>query len=235
MERRVFLIEAGKAFPVRRSSSSDAARAAGQGPLLSRTSSAPLLWSTVTAARPMYRPRTSAILPARPRPRPRIRRAGSLRLSTVLAFRWDARGAGNLGRGLRHAGLTSALALLCLTQALAVRAQNQGTWEAPPETKQLQNPLKTDGNTVERGKRLYRHYCLPCHGETGVGDGALAMRQRYKPANLTLERLNRQVDGEIFWKISKGKSPMPDFQRELSARERWDIVSYVRTLLRLIR
>jgi mono/diheme cytochrome c family protein len=165
----------------------------------------------------------------------RVRGAGSLTTSRIQAGRrGDWTGAGNAGGLRRQAALPFTGALLCLTQAVALLAQTQGTWEAPAETRQLENPLKTDGRTVERGKKLYRHYCLPCHGDSGVGDGAMAKKLGYKPANLTLERLNHQADGEIFWKISKGKSPMPDFEKELSNRERWDIVSYVRTLLRQI-
>lgn len=114
----------------------------------------------------------------------------------------------------------------------AAQAQPQGKWEAPAETKQLQNPVKTDGRTVERGKKLYHEHCVQCHGETGVGDGKMALKLGYKPANLALEGLNQQADGAIFWKISKGKEPMPAWEKQLSQRERWDLVSYIRTLLR---
>ena len=109
-----------------------------------------------------------------------------------------------------------------------------GNWDAPAEAKQLQNPVKTDPRTVERGERLYRQRCLPCHGRQGEGNGNMAKQLGYTPANLTLERLSHQVDGEIFWKISKGKKPMPDFEKDLTARERWDLVSYVRTLVKLV-
>ena len=112
----------------------------------------------------------------------------------------------------------------------ALADQPEAPWEAPPEANDVQNPLKTDGHTVERGMRLFRQYCLPCHGEAGVGDGAMAKKLGYKPANLTFERVDRQSDGALFWKITKGKVPMPEFGKQLSARERWDIVSYVRTL-----
>jgi mono/diheme cytochrome c family protein len=116
--------------------------------------------------------------------------------------------------------------------AAAVSQAPAGRWEAPPEAKQLQNPVKTDGRTVERGKQLFLQHCVPCHGETGIGDGGLAKSLGYKPANLTLEGVNQQVDGEIFWKISKGKEPMPTWEKQLNSRERWDLVSYIRTLVR---
>jgi mono/diheme cytochrome c family protein len=105
-------------------------------------------------------------------------------------------------------------------------------WTAPEKAKELQNPVKGDGRTVERGQRLYKQHCVPCHGETGTGDGPLARKNNYKVADLTVSRLAGQTDGEIFYKISKGKDPMPDFEKQLNGRERWDVVSYVRTLLK---
>lgn len=105
-------------------------------------------------------------------------------------------------------------------------------WTAPEKAKELQNPVKGDGRTVERGQRLYKQHCVPCHGETGTGDGPLARKNDYKVADLTVSRLADQTDGEIFYKISKGRDPMPDFEKQLNGRERWDVVSYVRTLLK---
>ncbi len=125
-------------------------------------------------------------------------------------------------------------AAVALAQSRPAPSPNASPWDAPPEARQLVNPVKLDGQTVERGQRLYRQHCLPCHGSTGVGDGPLAKKMGYTPANLTLERLNRQTDGEIFWKVSKGRSPMPQFEKDLRERERWDVVSYVRTLLRVM-
>jgi mono/diheme cytochrome c family protein len=112
--------------------------------------------------------------------------------------------------------------------------QAASPWDAPPEAKQLQNPVKTDGRTVERGKRLFEQQCIPCHGASGAGDGAMAKKLGYKPADLTLEKMTRLADGEVFWKISKGKAPMPTFEQKLSERDRWDLVSYVRTLVKAL-
>jgi len=127
-----------------------------------------------------------------------------------------------------------AAVLVCLAPALAAQepSPSPGVWQAPPETQQIQNPMKGDGGTVPRGQKLFQRYCVPCHGLEGAADGRLAQRLAYKPANLTLEQMSRLADGEIFWKVSKGRKPMPAFEQVLSQRERWDIVSYVRTLVR---
>lgn len=136
---------------------------------------------------------------------------------------------------MRFAVIAAAASVWLLAQTPVATAQDPNRPADPPgEARLLQNPMKSDGRTIERGKKLFQVHCVPCHGQTGAGDGSMAQRLGYKPRNLTLERMNQLADGEIFWKISKGTAPMPAFEEELSARERWDLVSYVRTLVRLI-
>lgn len=130
-------------------------------------------------------------------------------------------------------GAWVAAALAAVAQ-FSVQSGSASPWEAPPEARALQNPVKGDGQTVERGRKLYTRLCVPCHGTTGAGDGPLASRAGYKPRNLTLARMNELSDGDLFWKISKGREPMPAFELQTSARERWDVVSYVRTLVRAV-
>ena len=36
------------------------------------------------------------------------------------------------------------------------------------------------------------------------------------------------TDGEIFWKISEGRAPMPGFKKQLSEEDRWQLVHYLR-------
>jgi mono/diheme cytochrome c family protein len=106
----------------------------------------------------------------------------------------------------------SATAPLCLWAA-AARAQDPNRpADPPPEARQLENPMKRDGMTVDRGRKVFRVHCVPCHGTSGAGDGVMAQRLGYKPRNLTLERMNTLADGEIFWNISKGTAPMPAFE-----------------------
>jgi len=37
------------------------------------------------------------------------------------------------------------------------------------------------------------------------------------------------TDGELFWKITAGRKPMPSFETKLSEDERWMLVDYIRT------
>ena len=126
--------------------------------------------------------------------------------------------------------VAAVVSLACLSAAAPVLAQT-GTWEAPSEARNIKRPAPADDKSLERGRKLFRQNCVPCHGETGRGDGAMGKAMGIKPGNLTNgERMRRHADGEIFWKVSRGKDPMPVFEKKLSEKERWDIVGYVRTL-----
>jgi hypothetical protein len=51
---------------------------------------------------------------------------------------------------------------------------------------------------VERGRFLYRAYCMNCHGETGTGDGISAGMLKIEPTDLTLlSRDNPEQPGEF--------------------------------------
>jgi mono/diheme cytochrome c family protein len=51
-----------------------------------------------------------------------------------------------------------------------------------------------------------------------------------KPSDLTVEAVRAQSDGELFWKITTGRKPMPDFAGKLDDDQRWQTVLYVRAL-----
>jgi mono/diheme cytochrome c family protein len=130
-------------------------------------------------------------------------------------------------RGLRRLAVAAAAVFLWTpcTDAQTV------TWEAPPEAKSIKRAAPADGKAAERGKRLYSQNCLPCHGQTGQGEGPMGKAIGVHPGNLTdRARMGKHSDGEIFWKSAKGKAPMPAFDQKLNEKELWDLVAYVRSL-----
>lgn len=104
---------------------------------------------------------------------------------------------------------------------------------------------------VSRGKDLYTHYCMHCHGENGRQNEGYNWDKMPDPRPKDLSNKNEMStfkDEEIFATISrdmKDTTPevgdkigddefavptMPTFKYTLSEEEIWSIVAYVRTL-----
>ena len=80
------------------------------------------------------------------------------------------------------------------------------------------------------GKQLYAKHCESCHGESGHGDGPAAKALEREPGNLADPQLIKKSDYVLFSQITKGKKPMPSYDKKLTEQERWAIVHYVRSL-----
>jgi len=127
--------------------------------------------------------------------------------------------------GARTKLTLAAAALVALSAATAVWAQAQGEWKAPAEAKAMKNPEKGVGDA----KKVIDANCVPCHGTSGKGDGPAAAALPTKPADWTSDKVQKESDGEIFWKISNGRGPMPPW-KHLPEKQRWEIVNYIHTL-----
>ena len=93
------------------------------------------------------------------------------------------------------------------------------------------NPVAPDAASLARGQELFRINCQMCHGPEGKGDGPIANYLQNKPANLSGLAVQSLSDGGIFMTISEGiQGKMPALNENLTVRERWDVVNYVRTL-----
>jgi mono/diheme cytochrome c family protein len=94
------------------------------------------------------------------------------------------------------------------------------------------NPVPADDVSLARGAEMFGITCQPCHGADGKGAGPVAaFLQQRKPADLTSPVVRSLSDGAIFLTISNGKLPfMVPLNENLTVRERWDVVNYLRTL-----
>ena len=94
-----------------------------------------------------------------------------------------------------------------------------------------ENPVTADEISIARGSQLFMIHCQMCHGETGVGNGTIAGNLVNKPANLTLDVTQSKSDGSLFLTISNGVlGRMPPMNENLTVRDRWDLVNFIRTL-----
>ncbi len=104
-------------------------------------------------------------------------------------------------------------------------------WEVPEEARAEENPIEGTAEVVEEGAVHYQKRCQMCHGAEGLGDGRMASRIKPAPKDIsTPEVRDRMTDGEIFYKISVGKRPMPAMEDTLTEDEIWSVVHFVRSL-----
>ena len=82
---------------------------------------------------------------------------------------------------------------------------------------------------ISKGQAIYKKHCQMCHGATGLGDGPAGKRLNPKPYNLQdKEKMAGLTDEQLFKEITKGKGPMPAFERKLKENERWMVLHYIR-------
>jgi mono/diheme cytochrome c family protein len=106
-------------------------------------------------------------------------------------------------------------------------------WNAPTAAKSLQNPVPPTDESITAGMTNYSSRCQNCHGAKGDGKGPGAGKLSIAPSDFTDTHEMAQItDGELFWKISHGRRPMPGFQDKLTEQERWQLVDYIRTFSR---
>lgn len=108
------------------------------------------------------------------------------------------------------------------TEAGAIRAGEE-----------LVNPYKfEDLPAFTRGGFVFRTWCLPCHGATGKGDGAVPMRGFPAPPPLDSEKTIALKDGRMFHILTYGQKNMPSYASQVSEDDRWKVILYVRSLQR---
>lgn len=91
------------------------------------------------------------------------------------------------------------------------------------------NPVPADEVSLTRGQMLFQTYCAVCHGLEGRGDGVMQAYFQVPIPDLTADSVANKDDAALFATITYGSANMPSF-RDLTVRERWDIVNFLRQL-----
>jgi mono/diheme cytochrome c family protein len=123
------------------------------------------------------------------------------------------------------------LAAFCfagITSAFSQDKPKGKPWNAPESALKMKNPVKSDENAIKEGKNIYAQQCKSCHGPKGKGDGPKAEKIDISCGDFTTEIADK-TDGELYWKTTEGRKPMPSFKEKLSDNERWTVIHYIRS------
>ena len=99
-----------------------------------------------------------------------------------------------------------------------------------PEAVALKNPEKATDFSLLKGKELFGIYCTPCHGASGKGDGPVAKKFVPTPVDISGTGFGMAPEGMLFSILTHGMGGMPSFRSDLTAKERWLVVGYLKTL-----
>jgi mono/diheme cytochrome c family protein len=105
-------------------------------------------------------------------------------------------------------------------------------WTAPAAEARKKNPVAVSESSLAAGQKIYVKRCVACHGKAGNGDGPDAADLGIHPAKLSDPLIREETDGALFWKITVGKKPMPNYGSRLSPTDRWNVINYLRSLAR---
>jgi mono/diheme cytochrome c family protein len=92
-------------------------------------------------------------------------------------------------------------------------------------------PFAVTKEVLERGRERFNIYCAPCHSPLGDGNGFIPSRGfSRKPPSYHILRLQKAPLGYFYDVMSNGFGIMSDYSSQISPRDRWNIVAYIRAL-----
>ena len=96
--------------------------------------------------------------------------------------------------------------------------------DAPASAKDDKNPFEGKAEAIAQGNKIFNEKCADCHGDGTGGAGP----------DLTDDVwIYGGSDAAVFETVSFGrKGGMPQWRTELSRDERWQVISYIRSIHR---
>jgi mono/diheme cytochrome c family protein len=103
----------------------------------------------------------------------------------------------------------------------------------PQDYQGAASPIGGSPKAITAGAALYAQYCQACHGRKGRGGGDTGLTLKPSPALKTyISRRPWAADEYLLWSVAEGGvefgSAMPAFREQLTRREMWQIIAYMR-------
>lgn len=135
---------------------------------------------------------------------------------------------------LRQRKLLFVLLLGVIVMVIAYSIYDSYDWPVPEAAKQMRNPIQPSASALASAHSIYLDKCANCHGDSGRGDGPEAASHDPRPASFAdASLINSMTDGEIFYRITNGRRPMPAFKNRLTDEQRWELVLLLRTFVNI--
>jgi mono/diheme cytochrome c family protein len=92
-------------------------------------------------------------------------------------------------------------------------------------------PVSVTADLLAAGRSRFSIYCAVCHGARGDGRSVVASNMPDCPPPSLVEGAARLLPpGAIYQIIDRGFGRMPPYTSQLSVRERWAVVAYLRSM-----
>lgn len=91
-------------------------------------------------------------------------------------------------------------------------------------------PFAVTRGVLLRGQQCYEIDCVPCHGETGDGNGIVVERGFPAPPSYNIDRLRDAPAGHFFDVMTRGYGVMYSYAARVQPADRWAITAYIRAL-----
>ena len=102
---------------------------------------------------------------------------------------------------------------------------------------EVKSPLEQTEKNLADGKILFEHFCSPCHGMSGQGDGLVVSIGKFPPPPSYSKgqssrggNMKDLTDGKIYHTITYGVNAMGSYASQLEPTERWKVIMYVHHL-----
>jgi hypothetical protein len=91
-------------------------------------------------------------------------------------------------------------------------------------------PFPVTRDVLDRGRERFDIFCSPCHGRDGYGEGVIVQRGFTPPPSFHTDQLRRHPLGHFVHVMTLGYGAMPQYAKQVSARDRWAIAAFIRAL-----
>ena len=101
---------------------------------------------------------------------------------------------------------------------------------------EVKSTLPQTTENFQEGQVLFEHFCSPCHGMSGQGDGLVVAHGFPAPPSYSKGQSSRGgamkdlSDGKIYHTITYGVNAMGSYASQLAPEERWKVIMYVHHL-----